>query len=244
MPATGYTGFQFTAGEQPTVSKWNLIPNNDAAMNSGNGINDGAILWRHLATDIIPTGIVLLYPGTSSPSAQWLVCDGSAVSRATYSALFSLIGTKYGTGNGSTTFNLPNFKGRVPVGVNATDTNFAALGQTGGESTHALTTAELAVHNHTISDPGHSHGVNDPGHIHSSNTSGQTLFTAGSTNTTTDNRSGGFQQITWGNTVTGGSGTGIFLSGSGTGITIANAGSGTAHNNLQPYTVINFIIKI
>lgn len=60
----------------------------------------------------IPVGVIQTYAGTSAPSG-WLLCDGSAVSRSTYSALFTLIGTSYGVGNGSTTFNLPNPDGNV-----------------------------------------------------------------------------------------------------------------------------------
>jgi microcystin-dependent protein len=241
MPATGYTGFQFTSGEQPTTAKWNLGPNNDASFNTGEGFNDGIIQFRHLASDIFPTGLTLMYPGTGAPSANWLVCNGAAVSRTTYSALFALIGTLYGNGNGSTTFNIPNFKHRVPAGLDSTDTNFATLGQQGGESAHVLTTAELAAHSHGINDPGHGHGVNDPGHAHGSTRN----FFADAGGAGNLNMSGGGNGFAQGqvNVQTTGSGTGIFLSGSGTGISIQNTGSGTAHNNLQPYTTINFIIK-
>lgn len=111
--------------------------------------------------------------------------------------------------------------GRTLIGAGTSDQAFTA-GATGGESNHALSWSEMPVHNH---------GVSDPGHNHASNTSGQTVFTAGSTNTTTDNRAGGFQQVTWGNTVT---------SVSGTGVSTQNAGSGAAANNLPPYVVVYF----
>lgn len=67
-------------------------------------------------TYLVPTGAVLPYGGSSAPS-NFLLCDGTAVSRATYSTLFAVIGTTYGVGNGSSTFNLPNLKNRVPIGA-------------------------------------------------------------------------------------------------------------------------------
>lgn len=81
-----------------------------------------------------PTGIVMPYAGASAPTG-WLVADGSAVSRTTYAALFAVIGTSFGAGNGTTTFNLPNMKGRVPVGLDTTDTDFNTIGKTGGQKT-------------------------------------------------------------------------------------------------------------
>ena len=64
----------------------------------------------------VPTGVVQYYSGTAAP-AGWLLCDGTAYSRTTYAALFAIIGTGYGAGNGSTTFNVPDFRGRMPIGV-------------------------------------------------------------------------------------------------------------------------------
>lgn len=75
-------------------------------------------------------GEIKMYAGATAPKG-WLICDGSAVSRTTYSGLFEVIGTTYGSGDGSTTFNLPNFDGRMPVGKSATDGDFD-LGDRGG----------------------------------------------------------------------------------------------------------------
>ena len=77
------------------------------------------------------TGSIQMYAGSTAPSG-WLICDGSAVSRDDYANLFSVIGTTYGAGDGSTTFNIPNLKGRVPVGLDSSDTSFDTLGETGG----------------------------------------------------------------------------------------------------------------
>ena len=89
-----------------------------------------------------PVGSISLFAGATAPTG-WLICDGSAVSRTTYANLFSVIGTTYGTGDGSTTFNIPNLKGKVPVGLNSSDTDFDTLGETGGEKEHTLVEGEL-----------------------------------------------------------------------------------------------------
>jgi microcystin-dependent protein len=89
-----------------------------------------------------PAGFVWLYAGSSLPTG-WLRCDGAAISRTTYAALFDAIGTTYGVGDGSTTFNLPNYKGRVPAGRDAGQAEFDTLGETGGAKTHTLTASEL-----------------------------------------------------------------------------------------------------
>jgi len=95
-----------------------------------------------------PTGAIMPYAGATAPSG-WLIADGSAVSRTTYSALYAVTGTTYGMGDGSTTFNLPNLKGNVPVGLDASQTEFTPIGKTGGEKAHTLTVAEMPSHTHT-----------------------------------------------------------------------------------------------
>ena len=97
--------------------------------------------------DTLPIGSMIPY-GKATPPTNWLVCDGSAVSRTTYAELFEVIGTSYGAGDGSTTFNLPNKKGKVSVGLNTSDSDFNAIGKTGGEKTHTLTINEMPSHSH------------------------------------------------------------------------------------------------
>lgn len=99
--------------------------------------------------DTLPIGSITAYGKETAP-ANWLICDGSAVSRTSYADLFAVIGTKYGEGDGSTTFNLPNLKGRVPVGLDSSDIDFNTIGKTGGEKKHKLTIEELAKHAHDI----------------------------------------------------------------------------------------------
>ena len=120
------------------------------------------------AIDAIPTGAMMDFAGSAAPLG-WLLCDGSAVSRTTYPALFGVLGTTYGAGDGTTTFNVPDLRGRVAVAADpgsANTTGITAVGQVGGEQFHTLTVAELPVHNHPVTDPGHNHAVTDPGHAH------------------------------------------------------------------------------
>lgn len=92
--------------------------------------------------DTLPIGGIIAFASDTIPNG-WLLCDGRAVSRTEYAELFKAIGTKHGSGDGSTTFNLPNPKGRTLVGKDSTDTDFNTLGKTGGEKTHGLTKSEL-----------------------------------------------------------------------------------------------------
>lgn len=99
--------------------------------------------------DTLPVGMIM--PSASQGSiTDWLLCDGSAVSRIEYSELFNAIGTTYGSGNGSTTFNLPNISGKMIIGYDADDTDFDSLGATGGSKTHTQTVNEMPSHTHTI----------------------------------------------------------------------------------------------
>lgn len=157
----------------------------------------------------VPSGAVIPYAGTTEPTG-WLFCFGQAVSRTTYGALFTAISTTYGAGDGSTTFNLPDLRGRVVAGqddMGGTSANRLTnqsgglngdtLGATGGSETHTLSTAELASHTHTY-DKGSAAGS----------------AAAGSTSYTT------FSSVNTG-----------------------SAGSGSAHNNVQPTIILNYIIK-
>lgn len=109
-----------------------------------------------------PVGAVIDYAGLTEP-AGWLFCYGQAISRTTYAALFTILSTTYGVGDGSTTFNLPDLRGRVVAGQDdmggtsanrLTNTsgglNGDTLGATGGSETHTLTSSEMPAHTHTI----------------------------------------------------------------------------------------------
>ena len=131
------------------------------------------------ALDGNPIGTIITWSGKETeqgPSGPYLLCNGSAVSRTTYAELFGAIGTTYGPGNGTTTFNLPLIQGRVIAG-HVGNGYYASVGGTGGSDTHVLTSNELPQHTHpaisTVVDPGHVHEnyINDPGHSHSMNQS-------------------------------------------------------------------------
>lgn len=210
-------------------------------------IADGTITTNKLAVGIAaPTGSISMFAG-STPPPGWLLCNGAAVSRTQYAALFAVIGTTYGSGDGSTTFSLPNLQGRVPVGQVSSQSEFNALGKTGGEKTHLLIKDEMPIHTHT--QDGHSHGVSDPGHSHPLLASN--IWNPSSAFTIND-YSGDRIAIS-DNIVQGANSWYVAFStiGSGTGIgvqttaaTNQNTGGGQAHNNLQPYVVVNYIIKM
>lgn len=107
------------------------------------------LLWIY--DKMIPVGLIVPFGAATFPSsAPFLWCNGAAVSRSTYSNLFAVIGTTYGVGDGSTTFNVPDLRGRVPIGQGkGTGLTARTLGAKGGEETHVLTIAELASHVHS-----------------------------------------------------------------------------------------------
>lgn len=165
----------------------------------------------------VPTGSLFPFAGSSAPTG-YLLCDGTAVSRTTYATLFGVIGSTYGAGNGSTTFNVPDLRGRMALGagtglgLNASGTGTPAgtaqtartAGQWGGEETHLLTTAEMPAHNHA-----------------SSNGMLAYVGAGGGANLTTG--------TTWQN---------YNLS-----AVMSNTGGGGRHATVPPFVVLNYLIK-
>jgi microcystin-dependent protein len=186
---------------------------------------------------LVPPGSVTAFAGISVPGG-WLYCDGSAIDRTIYADLFSAIGTTFGAGDGETTFNIPNLRGRNIIGLNSSETDFDVLGETGGAKRHTLTIGELPAHNHGVVDPGHAHGVTDPGHAHSySNNSGDQ-----GVNTLTT-QSDAADQVEY-NQTTGSSTTGVTVNTATTGITTMLTGETQSHNILDPYMALRYIIKV
>jgi len=111
----------------------------------------GTVVLPALGNGLAPVGSIIMFAGAAANlPTGYLVCNGDAVSRSTYSVLFGLLSTDYGVGNGSTTFNLPDLRGRAPIGVGTgTGLTARALAATTGTETHTLITAEIPSHNHT-----------------------------------------------------------------------------------------------
>jgi microcystin-dependent protein len=197
-----------------------------------NSYQNGSITYAKLAQSLInlicPVGMIILYPGPNPP-VGYLNCDGSAVSRTTFAALFQAIGVYWGGGDGVNTFNVPNLLSRTAVGYGGG----YSLASLGGEATHTLSVGELAFHGHGVSDPMHGHVFHDPGHAHSYvNPTGGFSGQAGSS-----------QYSASGSTGTSAATTGCTMDLALTQIGIQGSGSNTPHNNMQPYAVVWYIIK-
>jgi microcystin-dependent protein len=206
---------------------------------------------------------------TTTPPANWLICDGSSLSTTgTYAALFAAIGYTFG-GSGAS-FNLPNIQNRFPIGAGSNH----ALGAAGGASNVTLSVAQLPPHAHPITDVVHNHGINQSSHAHviATGAHSHAIATGGHAHGASLMRfvgSGGTlgvgvapNNVTYGNTdavgalggntdTAGNLGgntdtqtTAVSINASGTGLsTTQNAGSGSAVPITPPYLAINFIIR-
>jgi len=193
-----------------------------------------------------PTGAIICFAGQVVPIG-WFLCDGSEISKSEYPKLFSLIGNTYGTPVNSSNFVLPNLQQRIPLGKSNSNT----LGEKGGNSNITLSTDQLPSHNHsgtTNTSGSHSHTASDSGHNHSyddayfaENTGPLGVYgtSAGTDNdndyqyrTPTPSTFTGYAQITIGNN---GQHTHTF--------TTDSTGSNSSINIMNPYIVLNYLIK-
>lgn len=197
----------FVNSQQPALNDTNL---NLMQTYIENAIN------AQVSGDTLPVGCIVPFTSDVVPE-NWLLCNGQAVSRTDYDLLFSIIGTTYGVGDGSTTFNLPDLRGRVPLGkgtgtgAGGETYNFELAGK-GGEYSHILTVGEMPSHTHIIADT-------ENGAIRVQGYSDSTRHT-GLIRTDAEHE--------WINHT----------------LTAAPTGGGAAHNLLQPFEVHNFIIKV
>lgn len=239
-------------------------------VNLGDGTNAGDAVNKGQLDSLLPVGSVIDFAGTTAPTG-WLLCYGQAISRSEYAALFAAIGTTWGVGDGTTTFNVPDCRGRVRAGrdnMGGTDAerlsdfwgvDARTLGESFGTASHELATAELAQHSHSVTGTAASAGT----HAHTVTASGTTASAGDHNHQIALNNVGSVQPVAAANsgasptavqnTSTNGAHThSVSVSGgtSNAGAhthnvtgTAANTGSGDAHTNTQPTIIFNTIIR-
>jgi len=149
----------------------------------GGTVNTALDKLTELLALALPVGTIQIYPKATAPAVTgsggtWLICDGSAISRTTYSVLFGIIVETYGNGDGSNTFNIPDLRARVPVGFNTSTigsgvtvrSDRAIAATSGGTEGHILIDAEIPKHTHPITDAGHIHATTETAHTHTGET--------------------------------------------------------------------------
>lgn len=245
---TLYTGSSSTSTSSPNLNTSPTAPSTTTGVTCDNAGNDQPhenrmpfTVMRYLICKdnnaYIPCGAVLLNASGSTPDG-WGICSGHERSRSDYAALFGLLGIAFGSGDESTTFNVPSLGGRVVYGW---DNGTTTVGEQGGEEAVTLVEGELPSHSHGVTDPGHSHSVSfmedSHSHIYNEPDSTTVQSDAGTGETALADSTGT-------NTVGAQSGIGISDQSATTGLTTQTAGSNESHNNMHPYIVFNFIIKL
>jgi microcystin-dependent protein len=169
-------------------------------------------------------GTIMIFVENFAPKG-WFLCDGQTLPIAQYTALFSLLGTTYG-GNGTTTFALPDMRGRVPIHAgNGPGLSPYILGQTGGVEQVTLTTPQIPAHNHIATGKVATGGDN-------------ALTDISSGNLLASESRGGGDALNIYNTGAAAS----FMADNSVEVNVGPTGGSQPHANLQPYTTINYII--
>jgi len=187
----------------------------------------------------IPPGTLMPFAGTVAPRG-WMMCDGRSLSKSQYEKLYRAIGDTYGSS--SSEFSIPDMRGRVIVGVS----EMRPLAETGGSETHTLSVDEMPVHNHigtTDSNGAHVHSITDRGHTHTQTTINDDFNASGTNPPGFTSDSAGTR--VWDNINSATTGIEINSNGAHThSFTTQNKGNGEAHNNMQPYLSLHYIIRV
>jgi microcystin-dependent protein len=210
---TGADGDNFTVGGNLAVTGTTTFTGIPSGPTASAGTNTTQLATTaFVLSNANPTGGIMMW-GTGTAPTGWLLCAGTAVSRSTYAALFAVIGTTFGVGDGSTTFNLPNYTNRMPYGTTVAATGGSADAVVVSHTHTATTTATDSGHTHMSGSNGAVNGAG-AGNAFSngqSNQPGQTTTTGNASITATT--------------------------------TVASSGVSGTNANLPPYLGINFIIK-
>lgn len=209
----------------------------------------------------VPLGAVLPFTGDTPPNANYVITDGRCISRTTYAAYFAMVGTRFSSCDGTTTFGVIDLRGRFPGGndemgafgaanritITGCLTNFFNIvGFTCGGQTQTLTTAQLASHNHSATDSGHTHSASDSGHVHTSSNNGSVFFVTGTGSVRNDLSQA---TVAVGNvnatSQSTGSGSAVITVGTGNAsISVGSTGGGSAHEIMNPSIVVNYIVRV
>jgi microcystin-dependent protein len=207
--------------------------------------------WKAEPGLYFPIGSISVFAGPTAPPGH-LLCNGQVLSRSSYLKLFEKIGTVYNSGSESSTeFRLPNINGRVVAGIDKNNSKFNELGKTGGSKTHNLTLNQMPRHTHIQNE--HTHTQNSHAHTQDSHNHGVSIGWNPSGWEAANFGLGGFGSFTNTVAVTGGwdiGSTGVApaiqnntATNNPTTATNQNAGGSQSHNNIQPYIVMNYVIR-
>lgn len=159
-------------------------------------------------------GSIFASPSGTAPTSRYRILEGQELSRTTYSELFTVIGTTYGDGDGASTFNLPDMRGKTIFGLNISETEFDTLGESGGLKEVTLTAAQSGIRDHAHNAGGYAEGAGPIAPI---------MKTSG---TNFGNTTGGAINIDGNPALTG-----------------AQSAT-DAHTNMPPYVVFNWVMRV
>jgi len=195
--------------------------------------------WVPASPATTPPGTISDYAGVSAPGG-WYLCDGAIKGRIDDEPLFLAIGTAFGEGDGETTFQLPDLRGRVIAMVDPSALVLAGADMPGallGSAMHTLSVSEIPSHGHDIGDPGHAHGVADYHHSHAA-PGGRVASISGGGDSVYSYADGGtIQPYTYAGPAN------VAIYASGTGVWVGGTGGSQPHANVQPTMALNKIIK-